>query len=59
MVNLMIERRLIAALIIVIFNAAIGIGYGADLRSLYVSCGNLLLRLPTTIAGKKTYRPDQ
>ena len=31
---------------------------GADLKSLYVACGTLLLRIPTRISGKSTYRPD-
>lgn len=31
---------------------------GADLKSLYVTCGTLLLRIPTRLAGKLTYRPD-
>ena len=30
---------------------------GADLKSLYVACGTLLLRIPTRIAGKPSYRP--
>ncbi len=31
---------------------------GADLKSLYVTCGSLLLRIPTRLAGKSTYRPS-
>lgn len=31
---------------------------GADLRSLYVACGTLLLHIPTRISGKSTYRPS-
>lgn len=30
---------------------------GADLKSLYVACGNLLLEIRTEIPGKTTYRP--
>ncbi len=30
---------------------------GADLKTLYVTCGSLLLSLPTKIAGKASYRP--
>ncbi|MEO2016803.1 MAG: SMP-30/gluconolactonase/LRE family protein [Fuerstiella sp.] len=30
---------------------------GADLKSLYVACGTLLLCIPTRISGKPTYRP--
>ena len=30
---------------------------GRDLKSLYVACGTLLLRIRTTIPGKATYRP--
>ena len=30
---------------------------GADLKSLYVACGTLLLRIPTQIPGKASYRP--
>ena len=29
---------------------------GDDLTTLYVTCGNLLLRLPTVIPGKAAYR---
>ena len=29
---------------------------GDDLKTLYVTCGNLLLRMPTVIAGKAAYR---
>jgi gluconolactonase len=32
---------------------------GADLKSLYVACGTLLLRIPTRIAGKASYRPGK
>jgi gluconolactonase len=31
---------------------------GADLKTLYVTCGSYLLRIRTKIPGKKTYRPD-
>ncbi len=31
---------------------------GEDLRSLYVTCGSLLLRIPTEIPGKPSYRPN-
>jgi gluconolactonase len=31
---------------------------GADLKTLYVTCGTLLLALPTRIAGKALYRPE-
>jgi gluconolactonase len=31
---------------------------GADLRTLYITCGTLLLSLRTHIAGKALYRPD-
>lgn len=34
-------------------NCAFG---GDDLKTLYVTCGNLLLRMPTIIAGKAAYR---
>ncbi|MBI1312124.1 hypothetical protein GC176_12605 [bacterium] len=37
-------------------NCAFG---GADLRSLYVTCGNLLLEIRTTIPGKASYRPER
>lgn len=30
---------------------------GADLKSLYVACGSLLLKIPTKIPGKPSYRP--
>ena len=30
---------------------------GTDLKTLYVACGTLLLRIPTQIPGKPTYRP--
>ncbi|HIE99987.1 MAG TPA: twin-arginine translocation signal domain-containing protein [Planctomycetes bacterium] len=30
---------------------------GVDLKSLYVACGTLLLRIPTLIPGKPSYRP--
>lgn len=30
---------------------------GRDLKSLYVTCGTLLLRIPTRIPGKASYRP--
>ena len=30
---------------------------GADLRTLYVTCGKLLLSLRTRIPGKASYRP--
>lgn len=30
---------------------------GPDLKSLYVACGTLLLRIPTQISGKASYRP--
>jgi len=30
---------------------------GADLRTLYVTCGSLLLAIPTKIPGKASYRP--
>ena len=30
---------------------------GADLKSLYVACGTLLLHIPTKIPGKPSYRP--
>lgn len=32
---------------------------GPDLKSLYVTCGTLLLRIPTEIPGKPTYRPER
>ena len=32
---------------------------GPDLRTLYVTCGSLLLAIPTKISGKATYRPDR
>ncbi len=32
---------------------------GPDLKSLYVTCGTLLLRIPTQIPGKPTYRPKR
>jgi len=32
---------------------------GADLKTLYITCGSLLLSLPTKIAGKASYRPDK
>lgn len=32
---------------------------GADLKTLYITCGTLLLSLPTQIAGKACYRPDK
>jgi gluconolactonase len=31
---------------------------GADLRTLYVTCGNLLLQIRTTRPGKASYRPQ-
>lgn len=31
---------------------------GPDLKSLYVACGTLLLRIPTRIPGKASYRPE-
>lgn len=31
---------------------------GEDLRTLYVTCGQLLLSIPTRIAGKSAYRPE-
>jgi gluconolactonase len=31
---------------------------GPDLKALYVTCGTLLLRIPTRIPGKATYRPQ-
>jgi len=31
---------------------------GADLKSLYITCGNLLLEIRTTIPGKASYRPE-
>jgi gluconolactonase len=31
---------------------------GADLKSLYVTCGTKLLRIRTKIAGKNSYRPE-
>ncbi|QDU25524.1 Gluconolactonase precursor [Anatilimnocola aggregata] len=32
---------------------------GADLKTLYITCGSLLLSLPTKIAGKASYRPEK
>ena len=32
---------------------------GADLKTLYITCGSLLMQLPTKIAGKTSYRPEQ
>jgi len=32
---------------------------GEDLRTLFVSCGTLLLSIPTTIPGKSSYRPKK
>lgn len=32
---------------------------GPDLKTLYISCGSLLLSLPTKIAGKASYRPGR
>jgi gluconolactonase len=32
---------------------------GADLKTLYITCGSLLLSLSTTIPGKPSYRPAQ
>ena len=32
---------------------------GTDLKTLYITCGPLLLSLPTKIAGKASYRPQQ
>ena len=32
---------------------------GADLRTLYVTCGSLLLGIRTSIPGKASYRPDR
>jgi gluconolactonase len=32
---------------------------GADLKTLYITCGSLLMSLQTTIAGKAMYRPDR
>ena len=32
---------------------------GEDLKTLYVTCGSLLLAIPTKIAGKAMYRPEQ
>jgi gluconolactonase len=31
---------------------------GADLKTLYVTCGTLLLSIPTTVPGKASYRPN-
>jgi gluconolactonase len=31
---------------------------GADLKTLYVTCGSLLLSFATQIAGKAAYRPE-
>ena len=31
---------------------------GDDLKSLYITCGSLLLRMRTLIPGKSSYRPD-
>ena len=32
---------------------------GADLKTLYITCGSKLLSLRTTIPGKASYRPGQ
>lgn len=32
---------------------------GPDLKTLYITCGTLLLSLPTNIAGKAAYRPEK
>jgi gluconolactonase len=32
---------------------------GEDLKTLYITCGSLLMSLPTQIAGKSLYRPDK
>ena len=53
------EGRLLAfreTLVDTITNCTFG---GADLKSLYVACGNLLLEIRTQIPGKATYRPNR
>jgi gluconolactonase len=32
---------------------------GEDLKTLYITCGTLLLSARSSIAGKSTYRPDR
>ena len=32
---------------------------GEDLKTLYVTCGTKLLAIPTSIAGKASYKPKQ